>query len=110
MGKERSFYSIKNSGFRAAIFYGKILFEFASVEFFFAVFAAIQFLFLVGKNKDVRKFLFDGSDAAGIFAADHVFDLLGEMEALFLYDLTVFDDVYSDIVIDETKHIQIQLV
>ena len=52
--------------------------------------------------------LFDGSDASGVAAFDDVFDLFGKYQLLLLYDLTVFDDVDGDVVVDECQYIQIQ--
>ena len=52
--------------------------------------------------------LLDGSDASGVAAFDDVFDLFGKYQFLLLYDLTVFDDVDGDVVVDECQYIQIQ--
>lgn len=52
--------------------------------------------------------LLDGSDASGVAAFDDVFDLFGKYQFLLLYDLTIFDDVYGDVVVDEGQYIQIQ--
>ena len=52
--------------------------------------------------------LLDGSDASRVAAFDDVFDLFGKYQFLLLYDLTVFDDVDSDVVVDECQYIQIQ--
>ena len=54
--------------------------------------------------------LLDGSDTPGVLAADHIGDLFGKMETFFLYDLTVLDNIYRDIVIDKTKDIQIHKI
>ena len=52
--------------------------------------------------------LLDGSDASGVAAFDDVFDLFGKYQFLLLYNLTVFDDVDGDVVVDEGQDIQIQ--
>ena len=52
--------------------------------------------------------LLDGSDASGVAAFDDVFDLFGKYQFLLLYDLTIFDDVYGDVVVDEGQYIQVQ--
>lgn len=52
--------------------------------------------------------LFDGSDASGVAAFDDVFDLFGKYQFFFFYNLTVFDDVDGDVVVDECQYIQIQ--
>lgn len=52
--------------------------------------------------------LLNGSDASGVAAFDDVFDLFGKYQFLLLYDLTVFDDVDGDVVVDEGQDIQIQ--
>jgi len=56
----------------------------------------------------VGQSLLDGSDASGVAAFDDVFDLFGKYQFLLLYDLTVFDDVDGDVVVDECQYIQIQ--
>ena len=50
----------------------------------------------------MRQLLFDGGDAARILAADHVGDLLRQVQSLFLNDLVVTDHVYGDVVINVT--------
>lgn len=52
--------------------------------------------------------LLDGSDASGVAAFDDIFDLFGKYQFFLLYDLTVFDDVDGDVVVDECQDIQIQ--
>ena len=52
--------------------------------------------------------LLNGSDASGVAAFDDVFDLFGKYQLLLLYDLTVYDDVDGDVVVDECQYIQIQ--
>ena len=52
--------------------------------------------------------LLDGSDASGVAAFDDIFDLFGKYQFFFLYNLTVFDDVDGDVVVDECQHIQAQ--
>ena len=52
--------------------------------------------------------LLDGSDTSGVAAFDDVFDLFGKYQFFLLYDLTIFDDVYGDVVVDEGQNIQIQ--
>lgn len=52
--------------------------------------------------------LLDGSDASGVAAFDDVFDLFGKYQFFFLYDLTIFDDIDGDVVVDECQYIQIQ--
>lgn len=52
--------------------------------------------------------LLDGSDASGVAAFDDIFDLFGKYQFFFLYNLTVFDDVDGDVVVDECQYIQIQ--
>mgnify|MGYP004422978237 FL=1 len=52
--------------------------------------------------------LLDGSDASGVAAFDDVLDLFGKYQFLLLYDLTVFDDVDGDVVVDECQNVKIQ--
>ena len=76
--------------------------------FLFAVFAAVDLLFLISEDKDVRKLLLDGCDTAGIFAFQHIFDLFWERQRKLLHDLTVFDNVDSDVVIDKTYDVKVE--
>ena len=54
--------------------------------------------------------LFDGCDAARIFAADHIFDLFRKLKQFLFYDLFILDDVDCDVVIDESQDIQIHKI
>ncbi len=56
----------------------------------------------------MREFLLDGGDASRIFASDHVFDLPRQHQILFGNNLSVFDHIYGDVVVDKRQHIQIQ--
>ena len=78
-----------------------------SAVFLFAVFAAVDLLLPISENEDMIQSLLDGSDTSRVLAADHVLDLLGESELLLRYDLFIFNDVDRDVVIDESKDIQI---
>ena len=51
--------------------------------------------------------LLDGSDASGVAAFDDVFDLFGKYQFLLLYNLTVFDDVDGDVVVDIAEDIEV---
>ena len=51
--------------------------------FFFAVFAAVDFLFFIGQEEDLVKLLLDGSDTARIPAGDDILDLLWKVQLLF---------------------------
>ena len=54
-------------------------------------------------------FFLDGSDAARIFAVDHI-DQLGRFLQLFLfYDHTVPDDIDGDVRVHVAQNIQIQI-
>ncbi len=56
------------------------------------------------------EFLLDRCDAAGIFAFQHIFDLLWERERQFLHDLAVLDDIDGDVVIDEAQDVEVERV
>ena len=51
--------------------------------------------------------LLDGSDASGVAAFDDVFDLFGKYQFFLLYDLTIFDDVDGDVVVDIAEDIEV---
>ena len=73
---------IKYSRQQPAIFlYLKIIF---AAVFFFTIFAAVDFFFLVSQYEDVGKFLLDGCDTAGIFTFQYILDLLWECEGELL--------------------------
>ena len=77
---------------------------------FFAVLAPVDLFFGVGKHEDMLKLLFDGGDTSGVFAADHVGDLLWQMERFLFNDLRILDDIYSDIMVDKSKDIKIHKI
>ena len=78
------------------------------VVLFFAVFAAINLLFRIGKDEDMLQFLLHRCDAAGIAAFDHVYDLFWKLQLLLLTDLAVLDDVDGNVMVDKSQDIQIQ--
>ena len=82
--------------------------DLAFAVFLFAVFAAVDLFFLIGEDEYVGQSLLNGSDASGVAAFDDVFDLFGKYQYLLLYDLTIFDDIDGDVVVDECQYIQIQ--
>lgn len=59
-------------------------------------------IFFICQNKDMIQFLFDRSDAAWVFAPDHISDLFWKRELLFSDNLFVFYNIDGDIVIDKT--------
>ena len=79
----------------------------SSAVFLFAVFAPVDLIFLISEHEYVIQSLFDGCDTSGVFAADHIADLFGKPELLFLHDLLVLNDIDCDVVIDESENIQI---
>ena len=81
-----------------------------SVCFFFTVFAAVNFFFLVCQNKDVGQALLNGGNATGISAVDNIGNGLGKNQFLFVHDFTVLDDVYGDVVVNECQDVQVKLV
>ena len=91
--------------------YGFSFFEAAGLSvpavFLFAVFAAVDLIFLICEDKHMIKLLLDGSDASWVLAFDYVPDLFGKRKRFFGDDLSVLNDVYSDIVINEAKDIQV---
>ena len=86
-----------------------ILFVAFSSVFFFAVLAAVNFFFFICQEEYMIQPLLDGSDAAGVFAFDHIGDLFWKLQLFFVNDLFVLDDIDGDIVVNKAKDIQIQL-
>ena len=76
--------------------------------FFFTVLASVYFVLGIGKNEDVRKLLLDGGDAAGVLTFDYVYDFFGKGKGLFLYDLTAFNHVNGDVVVDKAKNLKVK--
>lgn len=58
----------------------------------------------------MRKSLLNGSDTAGIFAVNNVFDFFGEYQFLLLNNFAVFYNIYSNIVIYEGQDIKVHHV
>lgn len=56
------------------------------------------------------KSLFYGSDTAWIFTADDIFDFPGQGKLLFFHNLSVFDDIDRNGVVDKAENVQIQHV
>ena len=54
--------------------------------------------------------LLDGSDASGVAAFDDVFDLFGKYQYLLLYDLTIFDDIDGDVMVDKAENVEVEHV
>lgn len=78
--------------------------------FLFTVLAAIFFLLRIGQNEYMIQFLLDGSDASGVLAPYHVDNLLWKMETLLVNDLGILDNVDGDVVVNESKDVQVNEV
>jgi len=76
--------------------------------FLFTILTAIDFLVGICQNEDMGQLLFNGGNAAGIVAFDHIFDLFGQNQLLFLNDFPVLDHIHCDIMVDKGQYIQIQ--
>ena len=77
--------------------------------FLLTIFTSVNLILLICQNKHLIQSLLDGSDTAGIFTSDHVYNLLRKTKVFFLNDLLILNNIYGDIVINETKDIQIQI-
>ena len=76
----------------------------------FAVFAAVDLFILICEDEDVIQTLFDGSDAAGIFAMNDIFDFFWKRQRFLGDNLAVFDDVYGDIVVDDGQYVKVKSI
>ena len=86
---------------------------FLAVGFFvllIAVLAAIRRRLLICEIEDMRKSALYRRDATRIGAVNDVPDFLRELQAPLFNDLTVFDDVYGNVAVDEGQDVQIQRV
>ena len=73
--------------------------------FLFTVFAAVNFLCLIGEKEDLVEFLLNGSDAAWVFAPDDILYLFWHVKLFFLYNLGILDDIDRDVVVNESEDI-----
>ena len=78
--------------------------------FFFAVQTAVGLAFFVGQKEDMRQPLFNGGDAAGIFAVEHIGDPLGETQGFLFNDFTIPNDIDGNVVIDKAQDVEIDLI
>ena len=76
----------------------------------FAVFAAIDLIFLIRKHEDVIQLLFDGSDASRVLASYHIDNLLWKMETFLVNDQGILDNVDGDVMINESEDVQVNEV
>ena len=58
----------------------------------------------------MRELLLDRCDAAGVLAANYICKSLRMMESFLLHNLAVLDDIDSDLIVDETNYIEIDLI
>ena len=75
--------------------------------FFFTVFAAVDFFFFICQDKDVGKLLLNRSDTARVFTSEDIFDFFGERQREFPHDLTVFNDIDCDVVVNIAQDFQV---
>ena len=78
--------------------------------FLLTIFTSVNLILLICQNKHLIQSLLDGSDTAVILTSDHVYNLLRKTKVFFLNNLLILNKIYSDIVINETKDIQIQIL
>ena len=77
---------------------------------FLAVSTTVYSFFLIGQEEDMGQLLFDGGDASGVFAFDHIDQLLGKLQGFLFYDFFVLYDVDRDVAVDIAQYIQIHHV
>ena len=69
--------------------------------FFFTVLATVNDFFRICQEEYMIQLLLNGSDASGVAAFEDVGDLLGKSQGTLLHDVSVFDDVYCNVVVDD---------
>ena len=74
-----------------------------------AVNAAVNLVFPVHKLEGVKDSLLYGSDAARVFALYHVLEGLRKLHVVLSFQLSVLYDVYCDIAVDVTQHIEVKV-
>ena len=78
--------------------------------FLLTIFTSVNLILLICQNKHLIQSLLDGSDTAGILTSDHVYNLLRKTKVFFLNDLLILNNIYGDIVINETKDVKIHKI
>ena len=74
-----------------------------------AVYAAVYALAAVGKAENMVKLLLGGGYAAGIFAEDHIYKLLGKLHALFLRHDAVPYDIYRYLGVNKAQSVYVKV-
>ena len=77
------------------------------IGFGFAVRAAVDSVLSVGKPEFMDDFLLGCGDAAGILAADDVFEGLRHVDAPLFHQRAVADEVHRDAGVHEAQHVEI---
>ena len=77
---------------------------------FFAVAAAVHFIFFIGEEEYMIDLLLDGSDAARIFAVNDIDELARKRQLFLFHDDSVLNDIDGDIVIDIADDIQFEVI
>ena len=80
-----------------------------SFEFALAVNAAVNPILPIRQFESVGQFLLDGSDAAGIPAADNIGDPLRQFQGMLFHDLIILDDIDGDFVVQNSQYIQVNV-
>jgi hypothetical protein len=75
---------------------------------FITVFATVDFVRFIREIEDMGKFLLDGGNTAGIMTADNAVDFPGKDQSSFFYDDTILDDVYGNVMINESQNVKVQ--
>lgn len=90
--------------------FSDLFFLLAALIFFFTVLAAVDLTLLVGKEEYLIESLLDRGDTARVFAGDDIHELLRKIQLLLCRRSFRLDDIDRDAVVNEAKHVQIQLV
>ena len=73
--------------------------------FLLTIFTSVNLILLICQNKHLIQSLLDGSDTAGIFTSDHVYNLLRKTKVFFLNDLLILNNIYGDVMINKTENV-----
>ena len=76
---------------------------------FFAVHTAVNPLFCVCQNEYMIKLLLNGGNATGIFAVKNIGNSGGKSKVFLFNDIAAPDNVYGNIVINETEYVKVNL-
>ena len=78
--------------------------------FFFTIFTSVYLLFFICKNEDIIKLLFNRCNTSWVLAFYYIGYRLWKLESLLFYYFSVFNDIYSNIMVYKAESIKVYKV